>query len=175
VAFAIWSLLALALDAVAIAGQAIVGRYLGAADVAGARAATRRMVEWGVGVGVVLGLLVAVARPAYVPLFTSDTAVRELLAAVLLLVALLQPLAGAVFALDGVLIGAGDGRYLAWAGLWTMLAFLPPAWLVLVADAGLLALWGAIAVFMFARLGFLWTRARGVAWLVTGAALPSSR
>jgi len=175
VAFAIWSLLALALDAVAIAGQAIVGRYLGAADVAGTRTATRRMVEWSVGVGVLLGVLVAAAHPVYVPLFSPDPAVRDLLAAVLLVVAVQQPLAGAVFALDGVLIGAGDGRYLAWAGLWTMLAFLPLAWLVLATDAGLLGLWGAISVFMLARLALLAPRAYGSAWLVTGAALPSRR
>jgi putative MATE family efflux protein len=172
VAFAIWTFLALALDAVAIAGQAIVGRYLGAGDVAATRAATRRMIEWSVAAGLLLGAVIAAARPAYIPLFTGDPVVQGLLAGVLLLVAVLQPLNGAIFALDGVLIGAGDGRYLAWAGLLTMLVFLPAAGAVLVFHAGLLALWAALALFMLARLVTLVPRARGHAWLVTGAALP---
>jgi len=175
VAFAIWSLLALALDAVAIAGQAIVGRYLGASDVAGTRAATRRMIEWSVAAGFVFGVVIAVGRWAYIPLFTNDQAVQQLLASVLLLVAVLQPLNGAIFALDGVLIGAGDGRYLAWAGLGTMLVFLPAAWAVLALDAGLLGLWAALGLFMLARLVTLAPRARGDAWLVTGALLPNRK
>jgi putative MATE family efflux protein len=172
VAFTIWTFLALALDAVAIAGQAIVGRYLGAADVPGTRAATRRMVEWGVAAGLVTAVLVVVLRPVYVPLFTGDEAVRDLLAAVLLVAAVLQPVAGVVFALDGVLIGAGDGRYLAWAGVATLTAFLPLALWVLLADGGLVTLWWAFGAFMLARLVTLLLRERGDAWLVTGSDVP---
>jgi putative MATE family efflux protein len=172
VAFAVWTFLALALDAVAIAGQAIVGRYLGASDVQSARAATRRMIEWSVAAGLVFGVVIAAARPAYLPWFTGDRAVQQLLAEVLLVVAALQPLSGAVFALDGVLIGAGDARYLAWAGVATMLVFLPAAWAVLAYDLGLLGLWAAIGLFMLARLATLVPRSRSDAWLVTGAALP---
>ena len=175
VAFAIWTFLALALDAVAIAGQAIVGRYLGAGDVEGTRAATRRMLEWGVAAGVALGLLVVALRAAYVPLFTDDVAVQALLGSVLLVAALFQPVAGAVFALDGVLIGAGDGRYLAWAGVLTLAAFLPLAMLVLGTDGGLVALWWAFGAFMLARLVTLVVRQRGTAWLVTGAAVTRRR
>ncbi len=169
VAFAVWSLLALALDAVAIAGQAITGRYLGAADVEGTRSATRRMVEWGVGAGVALGLVVLLARPLLPGLFTQDPAVRSLLEAVLVGVAALQPVGGVVFVLDGVLIGAGDMRYLAGAGVVTLLAFLPAALAVLAFGGGLVALWAAFGVFMLARLATLTRRARGSAWLVTGA------
>jgi putative MATE family efflux protein len=175
VAFTIWLLLSLALDAVAIAGQAIVGRYLGAGDVPGARAATRRMIEWGVASGVVLGIIVVLLRAAYVPLFTPDADVRSLLVSVLLVAAVFQPVAGVVFALDGILIGAGDGRYLAWAGVATLLAFLPLAGLVLVVDAGLVALWWAFNGFLLARLVTLVLRWRGDAWLVTGAAVPRRR
>lgn len=172
VAFTIWTLLSLALDAVAIAGQAIVGRYLGAGDVAGARSATRRMIEWGVAGGVVLGLLVVVLRAGYVPLFTPDEAVRNLLATVLVVAAVSQPVAGVVFALDGVLIGAGDARYLAWAGVATLAVFAPLALAVLAADGGLVALWWTFTGFMLARLVTLVWRERSDAWLVTGAALP---
>ena len=171
VAFTLWLLLSLALDAVAIAGQAIVGRYLGASDVTGARAATRRMVEWGVAAGVGL-VAVVVLRAAYVPVFTPDPEVRALLGSVLLVAAAFQPVCGAVFALDGVLIGAGDGRYLAGAGLVTLAVFLPLAGLVLLADAGLVALWWAFNGFLLARLATLVLRWRGDRWLVTGAALP---
>jgi putative MATE family efflux protein len=169
VAFALWSLLAFALDAVAIAGQAITGRYLGAGDVGSAREATRRMVGWGASVGVVLGLGVLVVRPLLPALFSAEPSVRGLLLAVLLVVAVLQPLNGVVFVLDGVLIGAGDGRYLAWAGIATMLAFIPVAWAVLASGRGLIALWFALGEFMVARLLFLGLRARGNRWLVTGA------
>jgi len=175
VAFTIWTFLALALDAVAIAGQAIVGRYLGAGDVAGTRAATRRMVEWGVAAGVLTAVLVVALRPVYVPLFTGDPAVRDLISAVLVVAAVLQPVAGAVFTLDGVLIGAGDGRYLAWAGVLTLLAFLPLAAWVLADDGGLVALWWAFGAFMLARLATLVWRERGAAWLVTGADVPRRR
>ncbi len=72
VATNLWNTLALALDALAIAAQAIVGHALGAGDVAGARSATARMCWWGLWLGVAAGVLVAAARPLYVPLFTPD-------------------------------------------------------------------------------------------------------
>ena len=84
-------------------------------------------------------------------------------------VALLEPVAGAVFVLDGVLIGAGDQAYLAAAGIVQTVAFLPAAWLVGVYGGGLVALWLAIGVWMAARLVTLGLRARQDAWLVTGA------
>jgi putative MATE family efflux protein len=175
VAFAIWTFLALGLDAIAIAGQAIVGRCLGAGDVGAARAATRRMLEWSVVAGVGTGALVIATRGLSVPLFTTDAAVRDLLARVLIVVGSLQPLAGAVFALDGILIGAGDGRYLAWAGLGTMAAFLAATAAIVGSGGGLLGLWAAIGVFMLARLAALGPRAASDAWLVPGAAAPGRR
>ena len=107
VAFRIWGLLAFALDAIAIAGQAITGRYLGAGDAAGARAATNRMIAWGAVYGVIFGLVVLIARPWLPGLFAVAPHVRDLLLAVLIIVAVQQPAAGVVFVLDGVLIGAG--------------------------------------------------------------------
>ncbi|OEU90285.1 MATE family efflux transporter [Streptomyces abyssalis] len=170
IALTLWSLLAFALDAIAIAGQAIIGRYLGAGDEAGARAACRRMVQWGVASGVVLGLLVVAARPFFMPLFTSDGAVIDELTPALLVVALTQPIAGVVFVLDGVLMGAGDGPYLAGAMLVTLAVFAPVALLVPVLGGGLTALWWSVAgVMMGVRLVTLWLRARSGRWVVTGA------
>lgn len=165
----VWSLLAFALDAIAIAGQAIIGRYLGAGDAAGARAACRRMIEWGAACGVALGLLVVLSRPLVGPLFTSDPAVRDALTGALLVVAVSQPLSGVVFVLDGVLMGAGDGPYLAWSMLATLAVFAPAALAVPALGAGLTALWWAMALMMLTRLAALWSRARSGRWVVTGA------
>lgn len=165
----LWNLLAFALDAIAIAGQAIIARYLGANDPAGARAVCRRMVQWGVALGVVLGVLLVAARPLFIPLFTSDTAVRDALLPALLVVALSQPVAGVVFVLDGVLMGAGDGPYLAWAMLVVLAAFAPAALLIPTLGGGLTALWWAMTLMMTVRLITLWLRSRSGRWIVTGA------
>ncbi|MFJ8147507.1 MATE family efflux transporter [Streptomyces sp. NPDC096048] len=165
----LWSLLAFALDAIAIAGQAIIGRYLGAGDAQGARAACRRMVEWGVAVGVALGLLVVLSRPVFLPLFTGDSAVKDTALPALLIVAVSQPICGVVYVLDGVLMGAGDGPYLAWAMLLTLAVFTPVALLVPTLGGGLTALWAAMTLMMAIRLVTLWLRTRSGRWIVTGA------
>ncbi|MET7845064.1 MATE family efflux transporter [Streptomyces sp. NPDC005356] len=165
----LWSLMAFALDAIAIAGQAIIGRYLGADDAQGARDACRRMVQWGIAAGVVLGLLVIVSRPLFIPLFTNDQAVQNVALPALLMVALSQPICGIVFVLDGVLMGAGDGPYLAWAMLATLAVFTPVAVLVPVFGGGLTALWGAMTLMMTVRMLTLWLRSRSGRWIVTGA------
>ncbi len=165
----LWSLMAFALDAIAIAGQAIIGRYLGADDAEGARQVCRRMVQWGVVSGVVLGLALVVARPLFIPLFTGDPAVRSTLLPALLVMALSQPISGVVFVLDGVLMGAGDGPYLAWAMLLTLAVFAPVALLVPVLGGGLTALWWAMTLMMAVRMGTLWFRMRSGRWIVTGA------
>ncbi|WP_055480335.1 MATE family efflux transporter [Sphaerimonospora mesophila] len=168
IALRIWTFLAFALDAIAIAGQAITGRTLGAGDVAATRAATERMVRWGVACGVVFCGAVLLVRPLLPGLFDADAGVTAHLLAVLWPVALFQPVAGVVFVLDGVLIGAGDQRYLAWAGLWATLAYLPFAALAGVAGS-MVALWLALGAWMVARMITLGARAYGTAWLVTGA------
>lgn len=165
----LWSLLAFALDAIAIAGQAIIGRFLGADDAEGARGACRRMVQWGVAAGVVLGLLVVVTRPVFLPLFTGDSTVKDTALPALLLVALSQPVCGVVYVLDGVLMGAGDGPYLAGAMLVTLAVFTPAALVVPVLGGGLTALWGAMALMVAVRMLTLWIRTRSGRWLVTGA------
>jgi putative MATE family efflux protein len=165
----VWSLLAFALDAIAIAGQAIIGRYLGADDPEGARAACTRMIRWGLVCGAVLGLLVVLARPLVGPLFTSDPAVRHALASALLVVAVAQPVCGVVFVLDGVLMGAGDGPYLAWSMLGTLAVFTPVAFAVPALGGGLTALWWAMGLMMLTRFAALWTRSRSGRWVVTGA------
>ena len=165
----LWILLAFALDAIAIAGQAIIGRALGAGDVALGRAMTRRMVGWGLLCGGVFGGLLFLARPLYLGVFSPDPDVQTQVSRVLLVLALVTPIAGVVYVLDGVLIGAGDGRYLALAGLIALLAYLPLALVVRAQDAGLGWLWAAYGGFMAARMLTLLVRARGDAWARVGA------
>ncbi|MGW7423264.1 MATE family efflux transporter [Streptomyces sp. NPDC054813] len=169
IVLSLWSLLAFALDAIAIAGQAIIGRYLGSGDTAGAREACRRMVQWGIATGVVLGLLVVAARPLFLPLFTSDPTVKDIALPALLIVAFSQPISGVVFVLDGVLMGAGDGPYLAGAMVVTLAVFTPVALLVPAFGGGLTALWGAMTLMMATRMLTLWLRTRSGRWIVTGA------
>lgn len=165
-AMTIWGFLAFVLDAIAIAAQALTGRYLGASDRPGTRAITRRMVQWGLASGVVTGLGLAALSPVLGHLFTNDRAVLEQLVPVLLIAAVAQPIAGYVFVLDGVLIGAGDGNYLAWGGLAVLVVYTPFALLALE----LTWLWVAFGFgFMLGRAVVLGLRTRGDAWMRLGA------
>jgi putative MATE family efflux protein len=179
VAATVWSFLAFALDALAIAAQALTGKALGAGDVTAARAATTTMTRWGVWGGAVLGLLVLAIHSLLPALYTTDPAVRTALSAALVVVALGQPLAGYVFVVDGVLIGAGDGRWLAGAMAATLVLYLPLAiWvhantdelLAQGAPRAVVVLWVVFTAFMAIRACFFWWRVRGDAWAVTGAA-----
>jgi putative MATE family efflux protein len=169
IAFEIWSFLALSLDAIAIAGQAITGRALGAGDVEGAHRAGRRMLQWGLGAGVLGGLVVVALRPWLGELFSDDRAVVSLAAFLFWWVAALQPVNGVVFVLDGLLMGAGDVRFLARAMVGAFGVFVVAAIGVMVTGAGIGWLWGALAVLMTARLVPLRRRFDEGAWAVTGA------
>jgi putative MATE family efflux protein len=174
VALTLFSTLAFVLDALAIAGQAMVGHGLGAADLPRVSAITRRLVAWGLWGGLVLGAVLACLSGVLPGLFTSDAEVARLLSGTLLVMALGIPLAGYVFVLDGVLIGAGDGRYLAWTGVLNLAVYLPLLALVstLGLDGGpaLVALWSAFGLgYIGARAVTLGLRARGSAWLVPGS------
>ncbi len=172
VSLTVWSALAFALDALAIAAQAITGKALGAGDVEGTRAATATMLRWGVWFGVGLAVLI-LALHRLIPLgFSADPQVRDALAAALIVVAVGQPIAGIAYVLDGVLIGAGDATWLAWAQTAFLLAYLPMvAALVLVGvegTSGLVWLWVAFLAFMTIRSAGMLSRARTDLWLVTG-------
>ncbi|PPF73103.1 MATE family efflux transporter [Rathayibacter sp. AY1E6] len=168
VAMTLFSTVAFALDAVAIAAQALLGRLLGAGDAEQARAVTKRCVTWGIGAGVVLGALVTGLSGVLPYVFSSDQEVLRLLPAAIAVVGLTAPLGGYIFVLDGVLIGAGDGRYLALSGLANLAVFVPLALLAPAAPAEwrLLALWLAFAVgFLGARAVTLGLRVRSDVWL----------
>lgn len=166
----LWSLLAFGLDAIAIAGQSIIGHALGAGKVDLGRAMTRRMIGWGFLAGLAFGLLILVTRPLYVGLFTPDPLVQSLIGHVLLVVAVITPISGIVYVLDGVLIGAGDGRYLALAGLVALAAYVPLALASGHLTNHLAWLWVAYCGFMIARMITLTLRARGDRWIRLGLA-----
>jgi putative MATE family efflux protein len=169
VTFTVWYLLALGMDALAIAGQALLGRHLGAGSVGTARAVTWQMTRWGIWLGLLLMALVLAVRTWLPQLFGEDPTVQAMVAAALVVVAVQQPLAGVVFVLDGVLLGAGDAVFLAWAQVLALAVFAPVAWWVWRSEGSVTQLWLALSAFMVARAGaFLW-RTRGDAWLVTGA------
>jgi Na+-driven multidrug efflux pump len=169
VATSVVTFLAFGLDAIAIAGQALTGRTLGAGDAAGTRALTRRMVAWGIGTGLVAAVVLAAGSPLLARMFSPDPAVQDALVPALLVVALIQPVSGVVFVLDGVLIGAGDGPYLAWVGLAVLAVYAPCALAVGALDASFTWLWVAYGAFIAARLVTLWLRQRGDRWMVLGA------
>jgi putative MATE family efflux protein len=165
VAFEVWSFLALALDAVAIAGQALIGHHLGAGEPGVARAVGDRMLGWGLAGGVAVGVAVALAREPLARVFTTDPDVIALTALLLLAVAALQPVNGMVFVLDGLLIGAGDQRYLAKAMVAALAVYAPVAVAVGALGWGIGWLWVALGVLMLARLAGLLARWRSGRWI----------
>ncbi|PVE78781.1 MATE family efflux transporter [Microbacterium testaceum] len=174
IAFTIFSTAAFALDALAIAAQALVGRALGAEQNDTVDRVLRRTSAWGVWFGVIVGAVIAAASGVIGLVFTGDAAIAALIQPALLVLAVAQPLAGFVFVLDGVLIGAGDARYLALAGVLNLVPYVPA--LVLVAlfagggPAGLAWLAAAFfGVYMLARALTLGLRVRGAAWMTAGA------
>ncbi|MDQ0260695.1 MATE family efflux transporter [Sinomonas atrocyanea] len=173
-AMTLFNVLAFALDALAIAAQALIGKELGAANASRARALTRTMVRWSLVYGAITGALLAACAPWIGWIFTPDRQVHEALLPALLVLAASQPVCGYVFVLDGVLIGAGDARYLALAGVLNLVVYAPLlVWAGLSGaggPAGLMWLWAAFAGgYMLARALTLGLRSRADAWMVLGA------
>jgi putative MATE family efflux protein len=173
-AMTIFSFLAFALDALAIAAQALIGKELGASHPLRARQLTRTMIRWGAGFGVVTGVLLALAAPWAGALFTPDPGVQSTLTLALWVLAAGQPVAGYVFVLDGVLIGAGDAKYLALAGVVNLAVYVPMLLAVSASGisgaSGLMWLWAAFALgYMAARALTLGVRARSDRWMVLGS------
>jgi putative MATE family efflux protein len=170
IAFQLWTFLALVLDSVAIAGQVIVGRTLGAGDAESAYRASRRMIGWSVALGAVLGAVMLALTWTLPHAFTGDAAVIDRAQAVWPLFALMQPLAGLVFALDGILIGAGDTRYLMWSMLFAGVGvYVPIALAALAFDWGIVGVWCGLIALLVARAVTLGARFAGRRWAVTGA------
>ena len=170
VAMEVWSTLALALDAVAIAGQALTGRWLGSGAAERAKEAAARMIQLDVAVGVLAAVVVLATRRNIAEVFSNDPAVISATMFVLIWVALSAPVNGYVFALDGILIGAGDFRYLGRSMAVVSVLFIALGAVVASNDVGLGWLWSALSVFMVLRAIAVWWRWRSDLWIVTGDA-----
>ena len=169
IAFQLWVFLALILDAIAIAGQVMVGRMLGASDAEGARAAAVRMIGWSVAIGALFGA-VLLALGDFVPeLFTDDPAVIAKADEIWPLFALMMPFNGAVFALDGILIGAGDTRFLMWGMLAAAVVYIPIVLLTLDRGWGIKGVWWGLVALIGVRLATCAGRFASSRWALTGA------
>ncbi len=136
IAFQLFVFLALVLDALAIAAQVLVGRMLGAGDPVRARAAARRVILWSAVVGAGFAAVLLALADVIPHAFTGDDAVVERAHQIWWLFALLMPLNAVVFALDGILIGAGDTRFLMWGMLAAAALYVPVALLSLAPGLG---------------------------------------
>jgi len=166
----LWFFCARALDAVAIAAQSLVGAALGAGDDTAARAVARRVTAVGAVAGVGFAVLAAAGAGVVPGWFTGDASVHDQAAIVWPWFVGMLPFAGVVYALDGVLIGAGDVGYLRTMTLAAaLLGFLPAIWLAYALNWGLSGVWFGLALFMLIRLVFLLVRWRGSRWAVLGA------
>jgi putative MATE family efflux protein len=165
----LWTFMVTVLDALAIAAQSLVGAALGAASVGVARRVSGRVTRYGLVLGVVAGLVFAATAGVLPGVFTPDPAVQDVVPQAWWFFVALQPIAAYVFALDGVLLGAGDAAYLRRITVGSALgAFLPTIWLSLVLDWGLAGIWAGLSLFIVARAVAVGLRVRGEAWAVTG-------
>ncbi|WP_433656672.1 MATE family efflux transporter [Nocardia sp. CA-128927] len=169
----LWNFLALTLDALAIAAQTLVGAALGAGDAPGARALARRVTGWSEVFALALAACFAAGAGLIPKLFTDDPAVLDRTHVTWWFFVCIIPVAGIVFALDGVLLGAGDAAYLRTTTLGSaLLGFLPAIWLSLVFDWGIAGIWSGLVAFMLLRLVAVSWRAWSGRWARVGADVP---
>lgn len=174
IVFTIFSAAAFALDALAIAAQALIGKELGAGDEKQVHRVLARTVAWGAWFGVIVGVLIGVLSGVLGIVFTGDPAVAALVQPALIVLAVAQPIAGVVFVLDGVLMGADDAKYLAIAGGLNLVPFLPALWIIAATgvDGAAGLVWLAVAffgIYLLARLGTLGWRVRSGRWVAVDA------
>lgn len=165
IALQVETFLALVVDALAIAGQALVGSALGAGDPAAARATAERLLWWGRRAGLALGVAVVASAWVLPAAFSPDGGVRDQATAALVAVGLLQPVAAVAFVLDGVLLGASDDAFQAWSNLVALGAFLPFAAAVLAAEGlGIAGVWAGLVAWMGVRAAVNSWRFRSEGW-----------
>ena len=169
VGFQAWFFLSMTMDAIAIAAQALIGNLLGAGKAEEARLMGRRAILWSTGIGAFAGCVLAISHDSFTEIFSADNAVVELGSFIVLHVAAMAPLSGVAFALDGILIGAGDQRFLAKAMLFSAMISIPLMLIVGVNDFGIGWIWGSIWVLMATRAAVLYLRFRSNKWQRLGS------
>jgi putative MATE family efflux protein len=167
----LWSFLALVLDSLAIAAQSLVGAALGAGQLGHAKVVAWRVTLFSAAAAAVLAAVFAIGAHVLPALFTDDHSVLDEIGVPWWFLVGQLPVAGIVFALDGVLLGAGDAKFMRNATLVSALVgFLPLVWLSLIFHWGLLGIWAGLSSFMVLRLVFVGWRAFSGRWLVAGTA-----
>ncbi|MFE1595722.1 MATE family efflux transporter [Nocardia sp. NPDC058705] len=170
----LWNFLALTLDSLAIAAQTLVGAALGANNSDGAKKIARRVTAWSAAFSLLLAAAFAAGVGAIPLLFTDDAQVLDRIHVIWWFFVAMIPVAGAVFALDGVLLGAGDAAYLRTTTLAAaLIGFLPLIWLSLIFDWGVAGIWTGLVAFMLLRLVAVVARARSGRWAIAGSEVPS--
>jgi len=170
IALQLWLFCTLLLDGVAIAAQQLIGAALGGSRADEARWLARRIALIGVLSGVVAGVFIAVSAAFLPRWFSADPAVYDQAMRAWPWFVALQPIGGLVFALDGVLIGAGDVKFLRNLTIGAALGgFLPAVWLALALDLGLGGVWAGLTLFIAIRLVAVLLRLRSGRWAVVGA------
>jgi putative MATE family efflux protein len=165
----LWNFLALVLDSLAIAAQSLVGAALGAGDAAHAKAVARRVTAFSLLAAAVLALLIGVGEPVLPGMFTDDPSVLATIGVPWWFLVAQLPVAGIVFGLDGVLLGAGDAAFMRTASVVSALVgFLPPIWLSLVFGWGLTGIWSGLTTFIVLRLLFVGWRMLSGRWAIVG-------
>ncbi|RSM67739.1 MATE family efflux transporter [Kibdelosporangium aridum] len=166
----LWTFLALVLDSLAIAAQSLVGEALGAEDDRQAHKIAWQVTGYGLIFGCLLGVVFAAVAGVLPRVFTPDASVLAEIPNAWWFFVALQPIAGVVFALDGVLLGAGDAAFMRNATLLAaIVGFLPFIWLSMFFDWGLAGIWTGLAAFMVIRLVAVVLRTRSGRWAVVGA------
>jgi putative MATE family efflux protein len=172
----LWVFLALLLDSLAIAAQSLVGAALGARDERDALDVAKRVTGYGLIFGGLLMVIFAGLFWVLPNVFTSDGSVLAEVPRAWWFFVALQPIAGVVFALDGVLLGAGDAGFMRNVTLISAgFGFLPVVWAALAFDWGLVGIWSAMSAFMLIRLVLMVNRWRSGRWAVLGAVIGSDR
>jgi putative MATE family efflux protein len=167
----LWNFLALVLDSLAIAAQSLVGAALGAGQLAHAKSVAWRVTIFSTLAAALLAGIFAVGASVFPSAFTSDRSVLDAIGVPWWFMVAQLPIAGIVFALDGVLLGAGDAKFMRNATLISALVgFLPLIWLSLAFGWGLVGIWSGLSTFMVLRLAFVGWRAFSGRWLVPGTA-----
>jgi MATE family, multidrug efflux pump len=165
----LWNFLALVLDSLAIAAQSLVGAALGAGRAAHAKSVAWRVTAFSAVAATVLAAVLAVGARVLPQLFTHDESVLHAIGVPWWFLVAQLPIAGIVFGLDGVLLGAGDAKFMRNATVISALAgFLPLVWLSLIFGWGLAGIWSGLSTFVVLRLGFVGWRAFSGRWAVVG-------
>lgn len=162
----LWNLLTLVLDSLAIAAQTLTGAALGTGQVARAKAVGQQATKYSTVFALVLSLAFAACAGPIQAIFTQDQAVLAHLVVPWWLLIGMIITGGVVFALDGVLLGASDAKFLRNLTIISLLgAFVPITVLSAQLGWGLGGIWAGHLASVVVRLCGVIARFRSMRWV----------